>query len=89
MSHVTSRTLSSFKYAYIVAFFLLMASIFQPLTTGNGVDKMIAGLFILLLGLSGGFVLWKSTHNESNRILYMTIGFGLVGASLYLIFMII
>ncbi len=81
------RALSSVRYVYLAIFFLLLSGLFQPLIFGNEGDKLVAGFFILLLGLSGGVMLWRSAHHDSNRIPAMALGFGLIGASLYLIFL--
>lgn len=83
-----SKTISSFKYVYLVVFFMLLSGLFQPLITGNDADMLVAGTMILFLGLVGGILLWKSTQDRENRVIYMGLGFGLIGGSLYLIFLV-
>ena len=90
MSSTTSpsRAISSFKYAYLLVFFLLLSGLFQPLISGSDGDKLVAGVMILSLGLLGGVLLWRSAYNEDNRVVYMGLGFSLIGGSLYLIFLV-
>lgn len=83
-----SKAISAFKYGYIVAFFLLLSGFFQPLITGEDGDKLVAGVLVLLLGLLGGILLWRSSHDKNNRVIYMGLGFGLVAGSLIMVFLI-
>ena len=83
-----SKAISAFKYGYIMVFFLLLSGLFQPLITGEDGDKLVAGVLVLLLGLLGGILLWRSSHDKNNRVIYMGLGFGLVAGSLILVFMI-
>lgn len=83
-----SRVVSSFKYAYLLVFFMLLSGLFQPLISGSDGDKLVAGVMILSLGLLGGTLLWRSAYNEDNRVVYMGLGFGLIAGSLYLIFLV-
>ena len=88
MPENTTKSLSSFKYVYLIVFFMLLSGLFQPLVSGTDGDKLIAGVFVLLLGLLGGVLLWKSTYDKNNRVVYMGLGFSLMGGSIYLIFLI-
>ncbi len=67
---------------------MLLSGLFQPLVSGTDGDMLIAGVFVLLLGLLGGVLLWKSTYDKNNRVVYMGLGFSLMGGSIYLIFLI-
>lgn len=67
---------------------MLLSGLFQPLISGTDGDMLIAGVFVLLLGLLGGVLLWKSTYDKNNRVVYMGLGFSLMGGSIYLIFLI-
>lgn len=82
---LTSRRASAFKYVYLLVFFMLLSGLFQPFISGVGGDKLVAGVLILSLGLVGAILLWKSAYDKNNRISYMGLGFGVLGASLYLI----
>ena len=84
----SSKAVSSFGYVYIIVFFLLLSGLFQPLISGNDGDMLVAGVFVLLLGLLGGILLWKSSHDKNNRVVYMGLGFGLVAGSLTMVFLI-
>ena len=75
---------STFKYAYLLIFFALLSGLFQPLVAGEDGDMLVAGTMILLLGLLGGVLLWKAAYDKNNRIPIMGMGFGLLGASLYM-----
>ncbi|MYB30228.1 MAG: hypothetical protein F4Y18_04240 [Cenarchaeum sp. SB0663_bin_5] len=88
MPENTTKSLSSFKYVYLIVFFMLLSGLFQPLVSGTDGDMLIAGVFVLLLGLLGGVLLWKSTYDKNNRVVYMGLGFSLMGGSIYLIFLI-
>lgn len=87
-SKSSSKAVSSFAYIYIIAFFLLLSGVFQPLISGNDGDMLVAGVFVLLLGLLGGILLWRSSHDRNNRVVYMGLGFGLMAGSLAMIFLI-
>lgn len=82
---LTTRYASTFKYVYLLVFFMLLSGLFQPFISGVGGDKLVAGVLILSLGLVGAVLLWKSAYDKNNRISYMALGFGVLGASLYLI----
>ena len=82
---LASRHISTFKYVYLLVFFMLLSGLFQPFISGVGGDKLVAGVLILSLGLVGAILLWKSAYDKDNKISYMALGFGVLGASLYLI----
>lgn len=88
MPENTTKSLSSFKYVYLIVFFMLLSGMFQPLIFGTDGDMLVAGVFVLLLGLLGGVLLWKSTYDKNNRVVYMGLGFSLMGGAMYLIFLI-
>ena len=79
------KAAGSFKYIYIIIFFLLLSGLFQPFITGQGGEKLVAGVFVLLLGLLGGILLWRASHDKNHRVVYMGLGFALVAGSLMLI----
>lgn len=68
---------------------MLLSGFFQPFITGEDGELLVAGVFVLLLGLLGGILLWTSSHNKNNRVVYMGLGFVLVAGSLVLIIQII
>jgi hypothetical protein len=75
------------RYAYLLAFFVLLAGIFFPLITHQtSFDPVIQGTAALFLGLAGGILLFKATTSDERRGLFIVIGFVLIAISLALIF---
>ena len=83
---MSSQALTSFKYFYLVIFFVLLAGVFHPLITNTNFDSVISGVLILFLGLAGGVLLYRSATSESKRILFLVSGFTLMSISLFYIF---
>lgn len=77
--------LTGFKYIYLVAFFALLSGLFYPLINNTGFDGVISGVLILLVGLAGGVLLYRSTTSENNRVIFLGGGFALMAISLYYI----
>ena len=76
------------RYAYLLAFFALLAGIFFPLITPNAsFDEVIQGTATLFLGLVGAILLFKGITSDKRRGIFITIGFVLIAISLALIFM--
>jgi len=76
------------RYAYLLAFFALLAAIFSPLITHQtSFDVVIQGIVTLFLGLVGAILLFKATTSDERRGLFIAIGFTLIAISLTLIFM--
>ena len=86
MSNVSSKALSSFKYVYLIVFFVLLSGFFYPLTTGIGFNDVIIGVIVLFVGLMGGILLYKATTSETKREIFFAAGFSLIGISVYFIF---
>ena len=86
MSTISSKTLTSFKYVYLIIFFTLLSGIFYPLIKDLSLDIVIAGVFVLFIGLIGGILVFKSTTSETKKEIFFGIGFGLIAVSLYSIF---
>ena len=86
MSTTSSKTLTSFKYVYLIIFFTLLSGIFYPLIQDLSLDIVIAGVFVLFIGLIGGILVFKSTTSETKKEIFFGIGFGLIAVSLYSIF---
>ena len=75
------------RYAYLLAFFALLAGVFFPLITpGVPFDHVIQGTAILFLGLVGGILLFKATTSDNRRGILITIGFALITTCLVLIY---
>jgi len=75
------------RYAYLLAFFALLAGIFVPLIAYQiSFDTVIQGVVTLFLGLIGAILLFKATTSDERRGLFIAIGFALIAISLALIF---
>ena len=75
------------RYAYLLAFFALLAGIFFPLITYQiSFDTVIQGVVTLFLGLIGAILLFKGVTSDKRRELFIAIGFALIVISLTLIF---
>ena len=75
------------RYAYLLAFFALLAGIFVPLITyQTSFDAVIQGTATLFLGLTGAILLFKGTTSDKRRGIFIAIGFALIAISLALIF---
>ena len=76
------------RYAYLLAFFALLAGIFFPLITyQTSFDNVIQGIATLFLGLIGAILLFKGVTSDKRRGIFIAIGFALIAISLALIFM--
>ena len=76
------------RYAYLLAFFALLAGIFFPLITyQTSFDAVIQGIATLFLGLAGAILLFKGVTSDKRRGIFIAIGFALIAISLALIFM--
>jgi len=75
------------RYAYLLAFFALLAGIFVPLITyQTSFDAVIQGVATLFLGLIGAILLFKGTTSDKRRGIFIILGFALITISLALIF---
>ena len=75
------------RYAYLLAFFALLAGIFVPLITyQTSFDGVIQGIATLFLGLAGAILLFKAATSDKRRGIFIAIGFALIAISLALIF---
>jgi len=86
LNQITSKTLTGFKYIYLVAFFALLAGFFHPLITNTSFDVVVSGVLVLFVGLAGGVLLYRAATSESKRAIFLGGGFGLIAISLYYIF---
>ena len=78
------------RYAYLLAFFALLAGIFVPLITyQTSFDAIIQGVATLFLGLAGGILLFKATTSDKRRGIFIAIGFALIAISLAVILLIV
>ena len=76
------------RYAYLLAFFVLLAGVFVPLITYQiSFDIVIQGVTTLFLGLAGAILLFKAATSDERRGIFIAIGFALLAISLTSIFM--
>jgi len=71
----------SFKYVYLIVFFTFLAGFFHPLITNTSFDGVIIGVLILLIGLAGGILLFKSATYSGKKGLLLGAGLGLMALS--------
>ena len=81
-----SILLSGTKYAYIIVAVALLSGIFTPLTVGAEAEDVIFGMLSILLGLSGGIVIFLGIKYQKFTILMVCAGLGMMFASLILIY---
>ena len=75
------------RYAYLLAFFALLAGVFVPLITYQiSFDAVIQGTATLFLGLTGAILLFKGVTLDKRSGIFIAIGFTLIAISLALIF---
>ena len=75
------------RYAYLLAFFALLAGIFFPLISyQTSFDAVIKGIATLFLGLAGAILLFKGVTSDKRRGIFIAIGFTLMATSLAFIF---
>ena len=76
------------RYAYLLAFFALLAGVFVPLIIRQtSFDEVIQGTATLFLGLTGAILLFKGVTSDKRRGIFIAVGFALIAISLALIFM--
>ena len=88
LNKTTSQILVGFKYLYLLAFFVLLSGFFHPLITNTGFESVISGVVVLLIGLAGSILLYKSITSENKREIFLGGGFALIAISLFFIFQI-
>ena len=75
------------RYAYLLAFFALLAGVFYPLISyQTSFDPVIQGTATLFLGLAGAILLFKGVTSDKRREIFIVLGFTLIAISLALIF---
>lgn len=80
-SWITSGT----KYVYIIAIAALLSGIFTPFTLGIEQNTVLSGILVLLVGLSGGVLIFKGIKREEPSKILILGGLGLMIISSILI----
>ena len=86
MTNASSKMLSSFKYGYLIVFFVLLSGFFNPLIKNTSFDVVIIGSLVLSIGLAGGILIYKAATSETKKEIFFGSGFALIGISVYYIF---
>ena len=89
VTNTPKSVISGVKYVYLIACFALLSGIFYPLVTSGEWAQSLKGIGVLSVGLFGGILLYKSITSEKRRGVLMCCGFGLIAASLIIIYEIV
>ena len=81
-----SILLSGTKYAYIIVAVALLSGIFTPLTVGAEAEDVIFGMLSILLGLSGGIVIFLGIKYQKFTTIMVCGGLGMMFGSLIFIY---
>lgn len=74
------KLLSSFRYVYLLSFFLLLSGVFSPLIRARNYETVFVGTTVLFAGLLGGIVLYNGIKKHNDK--YVTVGLLTITASL-------
>lgn len=89
LAALTSKIRPVFKYAYLVAFFTLLAGFFYPAIRMTSFDITIFGILTLFVGLAGSVMAVKSVQPDTKySIVYLQIAGGLWITCVYMIYLI-
>lgn len=75
-----AKLLGSFRYAYLLCFFLLLSGFFAPIITGRGFQDVFTGTIVLFVGLFGGILLYNGATKSNTK--YVIGGFAVMSLSL-------
>ena len=81
-----ARLRSAMACAYLAALFVLLSGFFHSAITGAGFAGVAAGVAVLSVGTAGGVLLYRTLSSGDCKATHVAAGFGLLAASLYLIF---
>ena len=80
---------SGAKYIYIIAAAALLSGIFTPFTLDVGLETVISGILILLIGAGGGILIFKGVQAEKTSTILVCVGSSLMAISLILVLLIV
>lgn len=83
--HQKKKLLNSFRYVYLLCFFLLLSGVFSPIITGKGYQDVFTGVMVLFIGLLGAIFTYNGA--TKNNFKYLVVGLSLMSVSLIGIFM--
>lgn len=81
------KLLNSFRWAYLLFFFLLLSGLFAPIITGRGFQDVFTGTTVLFVGLFGAILLYNGA--TKNNFKYVIGGLAVMSVSLIGIFLFI
>ena len=83
----SSLVLTGIKYVYLIFFFALLSGMFYPIIEkGAKANEVVAGTFILFIGLAGSLCLYKASTSEKRQKTYLIAGFAILAIALLLVF---
>jgi len=65
------KLLNTFRYVYLLCFFLLLSGVFSPLITARNYENVFVGTTVLFAGLLGGIVLYNGLSKQNNKYIIM------------------
>jgi len=74
------RLLNSFRYVYLLCFFLLLSGVFSPIITGRGYQDVFFGTMVLFIGLLGAIFTYNGA--TKNNFKYLIVGMTIMALSL-------
>lgn len=83
--HQRKKLLDSFRYVYLLCFFLLLSGVFSPIITGRGYQDVFFGTMVLFIGLLGAIFTYNGA--TKNNLKYLVVGMTLMALSLASIMM--
>lgn len=79
------KLLNSFRYAYLLCFFLLLSGVFSPIITGRNYELVFVGTMVLFIGLLGGIFLYNGITKNNTK--FLAVGLVTILASLIAVMM--
>ncbi len=74
------KLLNSFRYVYLLCFFLLLSGVFSPIITGRGYQDVFFGTMVLFIGLLGAIFTYNGA--TKNNFKYLIVGMTIMALSL-------
>jgi len=81
-----SRIFFGIRYIYLAVFFALLAGLFRPIINNESFEEVFTGMLVISVGLAGTILVYNAATSEKLRVIYFSVGFGLISISLYFIY---
>ena len=85
MTELGQRSIRVIKGFYIIGFFSLLSGVFYPIITGRSFSDTISGVIVLLIGLSGGLLVYRGATSDKSSTPFVITGLAIISISLVLI----